>query len=95
MDRNGRLWEQHDGDSVCHVIGHHSACGDGSTDYELMADAMDCSADIISNPGMPEYSDNCGAVDCWGAAACTFGMKILNGRTLARPTTLWLRVPAS
>ena len=39
-------------------------------DYELMADAMDCSADTSASiTGMPEYSDNCGAVDCWGAAS--------------------------
>ncbi len=39
-------------------------------DYELMADALDCSADTSASiTGMPEYSDNCGAVDCWGAAS--------------------------
>ena len=50
--------------------GFHSTCGTAPTDYELMADAMDCSADVSASiTGMPEYSDNCGAVDCWGAAS--------------------------
>ena len=39
-------------------------------DFELMADAMDCSADTSASiTGMPEYTDNCGAVDCWGATS--------------------------
>ena len=35
-------------------------------DYELMADAMDCSADTSASiTGMPSYSEHPGAVDCW------------------------------
>ena len=40
-------------------------------DYELMADAVDYSRRHIDvhHMSMPDYSDNCGAVDCWGAAS--------------------------
>ena len=41
-------------------------------DYTVSADAMDCSADISeAAAGSPEYSDNCGDTDCWGANSLT------------------------
>ncbi|MDA0729707.1 MAG: hypothetical protein O3C18_08470, partial [Bacteroidetes bacterium] len=37
-------------------------------DFSVNADSEDCSADISEDAaGSPEYSDNCGDTDCWGA----------------------------
>ena len=41
-------------------------------DYTVSADALDCSADISeAAAGSPDYSDNCGDTDCWGANSLT------------------------
>ena len=67
-------------------------------DYELMADAVDCSRRHVGvhHRSMPDYSDT--AVQ-WTATrvrrACTFGMKILNGRTQPWQTTTRLRAHVS